>query len=69
MCGSDASAARSACWLGETASTLLPEGLASSLIVSGIIDGVGGVLGFTPLIMVMFFCLSFLEDSGSYNFV
>jgi len=51
-------------WLGETASTLLPEGLASSLIVSGIIDGVGGVLGFTPLIMVMFFCLSFLEDSG-----
>jgi ferrous iron transport protein B len=51
-------------WLSETASAILPEGLLSSLIVSGIIDGVGGVLGFTPLIMIMFFFLSFLEDSG-----
>ena len=51
-------------WLGETAAALLPEGLVASLVVSGIIDGVGGVLGFTPLIMVMFFFLSFLEDSG-----
>ncbi|SFK46722.1 ferrous iron transport protein B [Desulfomicrobium apsheronum] len=51
-------------WLSETATAILPEGLLSSLIVSGIIDGVGGVLGFTPLIMIMFFFLSFLEDSG-----
>ena len=51
-------------WLGETATALLPEGLLASLVVSGIIDGVGGVLGFTPLIMIMFFLLSFLEDSG-----
>jgi len=51
-------------WLGDTATAVLPEGLLSSLIVSGIIDGVGGVLGFTPLIMIMFFFLSFLEDSG-----
>ncbi len=51
-------------WLSDTATTLLPEGLLSSLIVSGIIEGVGGVLGFTPLIMIMFFFLSFLEDSG-----
>jgi ferrous iron transport protein B len=51
-------------WLGDTASALLPEGLLSSLVVSGIIDGVGGVVGFTPLIMIMFFFLSFLEDSG-----
>ena len=51
-------------WLSETAAAILPEGLLSSLIVSGIIDGVGGVLGFTPLIMIMFFFLSFLEDSG-----
>jgi ferrous iron transport protein B len=40
------------------------RGPARSLVVSGIIDGVGGVLGFTPLIMIMFFLLSFLEDSG-----
>ncbi|NCD25997.1 MAG: ferrous iron transport protein B [Deltaproteobacteria bacterium] len=51
-------------WLGDTATNLLPEGLVASLVVSGVIDGVGGVLGFTPLIMVMFFFLSFLEDSG-----
>ena len=51
-------------WMGDTATALLPEGLLSSLIVSGIIDGVGGVVGFTPLIMIMFFFLSFLEDSG-----
>ncbi|HKL25876.1 MAG TPA: ferrous iron transporter B, partial [Desulfuromonadales bacterium] len=41
-------------WLGETATALLPEGLVQSLVVSGIIDGVGGVMGFVPLIAVMF---------------
>lgn len=51
-------------WLGETVSANLPEGLLSSLLVSGIIDGVGGVLGFVPLITIMFFFLSILEDSG-----
>jgi len=51
-------------WLGDTTSALLPEGLLNSLIVSGVIDGVGGVLGFTPLIMIMFFFIAFLEDSG-----
>ncbi|MCP4667836.1 MAG: ferrous iron transporter B, partial [Deltaproteobacteria bacterium] len=34
------------------------------LIVSGIIDGVGGVLGFVPLIMFMFFAVAVMEDSG-----
>ncbi|NLY40419.1 MAG: ferrous iron transport protein B [Desulfovibrionales bacterium] len=51
-------------WLGETVEAVLPEGLFSSLLVSGIIDGVGGVLSFTPLILIMFFFLSILEDSG-----
>jgi len=51
-------------WLGETATALLPEGLVQSLVVSGIIDGVGGVMGFVPLIAVMFLMISFLEDSG-----
>ncbi len=51
-------------WLGSTLSTVLPEGLLKSLIVSGIIDGVGGVLGFVPLIMFMFFGIAILEDSG-----
>lgn len=51
-------------WLGDTVSASLPPGMLSSLLVSGIIDGVGGVLGFVPLIMIMFFFLSILEDSG-----
>ena len=42
----------------------LPEGNLRSLIVSGIIDGVGGVLGFVPLIMFMFLAIAILEDSG-----
>ena len=51
-------------WLGRFANAHLPEGLLKSLVVSGIIDGVGGVLGFVPLIMFMFFGISILEDSG-----
>ncbi|MGE4421170.1 MAG: ferrous iron transport protein B [Pseudodesulfovibrio sp.] len=50
--------------LGDTATNILPEGHLQSLIVSGIIDGVGGVLGFVPLIMFMFLMISALEDSG-----
>ena len=51
-------------WLGGLAETYIPEGLLKSLIISGIIDGVGGVLGFVPLIMFMFFGIAILEDSG-----
>ncbi len=51
-------------WLGSTLTAILPDGLLRSLIVSGIIDGVGGVLGFVPLIMFMFFGIAILEDSG-----
>uniref|UniRef100_B8DPR3 Ferrous iron transport protein B n=1 Tax=Nitratidesulfovibrio vulgaris (strain DSM 19637 / Miyazaki F) TaxID=883 RepID=B8DPR3_NITV9 len=51
-------------WLNEAASAALPDGLLKSLVVSGIIDGVGGVMGFVPLIMLMFMMIAFLEDSG-----
>ena len=51
-------------WMGETVSSIMGDGLLRSLIVSGIIDGVGGVLGFVPLIMLMFLLISALEDSG-----
>ncbi len=51
-------------WLSGIADTALPEGLLKSLIVSGIIDGAGGVLGFVPLIIFMFFSIALLEDSG-----
>ncbi|WP_027180524.1 ferrous iron transport protein B [Maridesulfovibrio bastinii] len=51
-------------WLSSTVSGLLPDGLLKSLIVSGVIDGVGAVMGFTPLILIMFAMLVFLEDLG-----
>ena len=35
-----------------------------SLIVDGIISGVGGILVLLPVIIVLFFCLNILEDSG-----
>ncbi|RLB73220.1 MAG: ferrous iron transport protein B [Deltaproteobacteria bacterium] len=51
-------------WISTTATRFIPEGLLQSLVVSGIIDGVGGVMGFVPLIAIMFLMISFLEDSG-----
>ena len=42
----------------------LPDGPLKSLLVSGIIEGVGGVLGFVPLILFMFLGIAILEDSG-----
>ncbi len=51
-------------WLSSAADRALPDGLVKSLIISGIIDGVGGVLGFVPLIMFMFLGISLLEDTG-----
>jgi len=51
-------------WLGGVAGDALPDGDLKSLIVSGVIDGVGGVLGFVPLIVIIFLIIAFLEDSG-----
>jgi ferrous iron transport protein B len=51
-------------WLSGVAAASLPEGYAQSLIVSGILGGVGSVIGFTPLICIMFAMLVFLEDLG-----
>ncbi len=51
-------------WLGGVIENTLPDGLIKSMIISGIIDGVGGILGFVPLIMFMFFGIAILEDSG-----
>ncbi len=43
---------------------LMADGPLKSMLISGIIEGVGGVLGFVPLIMFMFFGIAVLEDSG-----
>jgi ferrous iron transport protein B len=50
--------------LGRLADSLLPAGPVKSLVVSGIIDGVGGIVGFVPLVMFMFFAIAILEDTG-----
>ena len=50
--------------LGRLADSSLPPGPFKSLIISGVIDGVGGVLGFVPLILFMFFGIAILEDTG-----
>lgn len=38
--------------------------LLSALLVDGIIGGVGAVVGFLPLVMVMYFLIALLEDCG-----
>lgn len=51
-------------WLGEAVGALLPEGLLHSLIVDGLIAGVGSVLVFLPQILFLFFFILILEESG-----
>jgi ferrous iron transport protein B len=51
-------------WLAGLAASVIPEGLLQSLIVDGIIGGVGGVLVFVPNILFLFLMISILEDSG-----
>ncbi|MBP1627631.1 MAG: feoB, partial [Holophagaceae bacterium] len=51
-------------WLQRIASSHLPEGELSSLLANGIIPGVGSVVVFLPVIMILMGCIAFLEDSG-----
>ena len=44
--------------------TVIPEGQLQSLISDGVIAGVGAVLSFVPLILLLFLGISFLEDTG-----
>ncbi|MBZ9571365.1 ferrous iron transport protein B [Methanobrevibacter sp. TMH8] len=50
--------------LGNGVLTVFGENWFSSLLVDGIIGGVGGVLTFLPIIFLMFLMISILEDSG-----
>ena len=55
-------------WLGEKTAAALASWNVSptvqSLVVDGIFGGVGSVLSFVPIIIILFFFLSILEDSG-----
>ena len=50
--------------LAEWIRTLLPQVWWSSLLIDGVLMGIGAVLAFLPNIIIMFFFLSLMEDSG-----
>ncbi|MFZ4538131.1 ferrous iron transporter B [Propionivibrio sp.] len=50
--------------LSEAANTLLPEIWLRSLLVDGVIAGAGGVLVFLPQIVILYFFILVLEESG-----
>ncbi|WP_329953283.1 ferrous iron transporter B [Stenotrophomonas sepilia] len=51
-------------WLGALVGSVLPEGPLASLLTDGIIAGVGGVVVFLPQILILFFFILVLEESG-----
>ncbi|PZS88335.1 MULTISPECIES: ferrous iron transporter B [Stenotrophomonas] len=51
-------------WLGQFVGSVLPEGPLASLLTDGIIAGVGGVVVFLPQILILFFFILVLEESG-----
>jgi ferrous iron transport protein B len=50
--------------LGSLATSALPAGILKSLLVNGIFAGLGGVLVFLPQILILFFFILMLEESG-----
>lgn len=50
--------------LGGFVGALVPEGDLRSLLVDGVIGGVGGVVVFLPQIVLLFLCIGVLESSG-----
>ncbi len=50
--------------LGELVGTYMPDGPVKDMLVDGIIGGVGAVIVFLPQILILYFFISFMEDSG-----
>lgn len=50
--------------LSSFVAEVMPDGMLKDLIADGIIGGVGGVIVFLPNILILYFCISFMEDSG-----
>jgi ferrous iron transport protein B len=50
--------------LGEFAGNAMPEGPLRSLLVDGVIAGLGSVVVFLPQILILFFFILALEESG-----
>ncbi|NMM09885.1 MAG: ferrous iron transporter B [Polaromonas sp.] len=50
--------------LGQSVQAVMPHGILRSLVVDGILSGVGSVLVFLPQILILFLFILLLEDSG-----
>ena len=51
-------------WLGEFISTTMPDGPVKDMLIDGVIGGVGAVIVFLPQILILYFFISYMEDSG-----
>lgn len=51
-------------WFGAIVGNYMPAGILKDCIVDGIIAGVGGVIIFLPNILILYFFISYMEDSG-----
>lgn len=51
-------------WIAGVVQSTMPEGPLKDLVADGIIGGVGGVIVFLPNILILYFFISFMEDSG-----
>ena len=51
-------------WLGDFISSNMPDGPVKDMLVDGIIGGVGAVIVFLPQILILYFFISYMEDSG-----
>src|SRR5208282_1969613 len=51
-------------WAGGTVGKLIPPGDLNSLLVNGVLAGVGAVIVFLPQILLLFLFIGFLEDTG-----
>ena len=51
-------------WLGDKVSTTMADGPLKAMLVDGVIGGVGSVIVFLPQILILYFFISMMEDSG-----
>ncbi len=51
-------------WMGTQLDILMNPGPLKDLLINGVIDGVGGVIVFLPNILILFFFISVMEDTG-----
>ena len=51
-------------WLNDVIHKLMADGPLKGLLVDGVLGGVGGVIVFLPNILILYFFISFMEDTG-----